>query len=153
ATSRPSTGRASMLDILTYPFMQRALIGGILVGLLASYYGPIVIQRNMAFLGSGLAHAAFGGIALGIMLRVEPLYIAAPYTVAVAIAIVWVSRNSKLSTDTLIGVFFAASMALGMVFLALAPGYGGDPMAFLFGDLLAVTHADIAASIAVVIAT
>lgn len=142
-----------MVEALTYPFMQRALIGGLLVGFLASYYGPIVVQRNLAFLGSGLAHAAFGGIALGIMLRVEPLYIAVPYTVAIAIAIVWAGRNSKLSNDTLIGVFFAASMAFGIIVLDLSPGFGGDPMAFLFGELLAVTKADLIATALVVLAT
>ncbi len=135
-----------MLEILSYPFMQRALIGGLLVGFLASYYGPIIVQRNMAFLGSGLAHAAFGGVALGIMLRVEPLYVAVPYTVAIAIAMTWASTRTRLSNDTIIGVFFAASMAVGMVLLALAPGYGGDPMAFLFGDLLSVTRTDLAAA-------
>ena len=142
-----------MLEILTYPFMQRALIGGLLVGFLASYYGPIVVQRNMAFLGSGLAHAAFGGVALGIMLRVEPLYIAAPYTVLIALVIMWAGGRTKLSNDTLIGVFFAASMAAGMILLALSPGYGGDPMAFLFGDLLAVTTADLIATGVVVVGT
>lgn len=142
-----------MLEMLSYPFMQRALAGGLLVGFLASYYGPIVVQRKMAFLGSGLAHAAFGGVALGIFMGVEPLYVAGPYTVAVAIAIVWASRNSTLSNDTLIGIFFAASMAFGLVLLALAPGYGGDPMAFLFGDLLAVTTADIVATAGVTVAT
>ena len=61
-----------MAEILSLPFMQRALLGGILVGFLASYYGVFVVQRGLSFMGSGLAHAAFGGIALVLLLRTEP---------------------------------------------------------------------------------
>jgi zinc transport system permease protein len=134
-----------MIDILGYPFMQRALIGGLLVGFLASYFGPLVVQRNMAFLGSGLAHAAFAGVALGMVLGIQPLLVAAPYTVALAIAIIWAGDHAWawLSADTIIGVFFAASMAVGIILLSFAPGYGADPMTFLFGDLLAVTAGDL----------
>lgn len=70
--------------------MQRALIAGVLVGILASYYGVFVIQRGLGFLGSGLAHAAFGGVALGILLEQEPLLIAVPFTIFVAIGITYV---------------------------------------------------------------
>ena len=55
-----------MIEALTFPFMQRALAAGVLVALLASYYGVFVVQRGLSFLGSGLAHAAFGGVALGL---------------------------------------------------------------------------------------
>lgn len=142
-----------MIEPFLLPFMQRALLGGLMVGLLASYYGPFVVQRKMAFLGNGLAHAAFGGVALGILLRSEPLWFALPFTVAVAVAMVWVRERGALADDTVIGVFFALSMALGMVFIAMSRDFTGDAFRFLFGSILAVGPADLAASGAVLLAT
>lgn len=132
-----------LLEILSLPFMQRALIAGLLVGFLASYYGVFVIQRGLSFLGSGLAHAAFGGIALGLLLDAEPLWIALPFTLAVAIGITWVRNFSKLGSDTAIGIFFAVSMALGIIFLFFRREYTGDAFTYLFGSILAVSKTDI----------
>ena len=142
-----------MLEPLTLPFMQRALVGGLMVGFLASYYGPFIVQRQLAFLGSGLAHAAFGGVALGILLNQQPLWVAVPFTVAVSIAIVWVRERSQLASDTTIGVFFAVSMALGIIFLSRTDGYAGDAFTYLFGSLLAVTTVDLWTTAAVVVMT
>ena len=132
-----------MLEVLSYPFMQRALVGGALAGFLLSYYGAFVVQRRLAFMGSGLAHAAFGGVALGILLNTQPLWVAVPFTVAVAVAIVAVRERTALAEDTSIGVFFAVSMALGIVFLSLKQGYAGDAFAILYGSILSVTTADL----------
>jgi len=125
------------------PFMQRALAAGLLVGLLASYYGVFVVQRGLGFLGNGLAHAAFGGVALGLLLGMEPLWIAAPFTVAVALIITWVRQRTSLGADTVIGVFFAVSMAAGIIFLALTERYTADAFSYLFGSILAVTDLDL----------
>jgi len=99
-----------MFEFILLPFMQRALIAGILVGFLASYYGVFVVQRGLGFLGSGLAHAAFGGVALGILLDQEPLLIAVPFTVLVAIGITYVKNKTNLAGDTTIGIFFSVSI-------------------------------------------
>lgn len=142
-----------MLEPLTLPFMQRALIGGLLVGFLASFYGPFIVQRRLAFLGSGLAHAAFGGVALGVLLGLEPLWVALPFTTIVALGMVWVREQTRLAEDTTIGIFFAVSMALGIIFLSLKEGYAGDAFTFLFGSLLAVGAADLYAAGAVTAGT
>ena len=63
-----------MFEIFSHSFIQRAFIGGLLIGFLASYYGVFVVQRGLSFMGSGLAHAAFGGVALGLVLQMEPLW-------------------------------------------------------------------------------
>jgi len=140
-----------MLEALSYPFMQRALIAGVLVGLTASFFGVFVVQRRMSFLGSGLAHAALGGVALGLFLETEPLFVAIPFTVAVALLIAWVRDRTELGGDT--AVFFSLSVALGVVLLALKSEYAVDAMAFLFGSVLAVTTGDILAVAAVAFAT
>lgn len=142
-----------MIEILSLPFMQRALIGAILVGFLASYYGVFIVQRGLSFLGSGLAHAAFGGVALGLLLQTEPLWVAVPFTVIVAIGIAWVRYRTELSGDTAVGIFFAVSMALGIVFLFLRREYSADAFTYLFGSILAITKTDILFALLIVLAT
>jgi zinc transport system permease protein len=132
-----------MIEIFSLPFMQRALIGGILVGFLASYYGVFVVQRGLSFMGSGLAHAAFGGIALGLLLNSEPLWVAVPFTILVSIGIVWVKDRTELGNDTAVGIFFSVSMALGIIFLFLRREYTADAFTYLFGSILAVRWTDI----------
>lgn len=133
----------SMPEFLTHPFMQRALLSGLLLSTLAGYYGVFVVQRRLSFLGAGLGHAAFGGIALGLFLGVQPLWIAIPYTVVVAAGISWVKNHTRLSGDTAIGVFFSVSVALGIVFLSLESGRNADAFSYLFGSILAVSYTDI----------
>ena len=142
-----------MFELLSLPFMQRAFIGGLLVGFLASYYGVFVVQRGLSFLGSGLAHAAFGGVALGLLLESEPLWIAVPFTILVAIGITWVKSKTKLGSDTTIGIFFSVSMALGIVFLFLRKQYSVDAFTYLFGSVLSVSYTDIIFTSLVVIVT
>lgn len=142
-----------MFDLLTLPFMQRALIAGVLIGFLASYYGVFVVQRGLSFLGSGLAHAAFGGVALGLLLESEPLWIAVPFTIIVAIGITWVKNRTELGSDTTIGIFFSVSMALGIIFLFLRKQYSIDAFTYLFGSILSVTIIDIIFAASIVLVT
>ena len=132
-----------MSDLLQFPFMQRAFIGGIIIGILCGYYGSFIVQRKMSFLGSGLAHAAFGGVALGLLLNTEPLYTAVPFTVLIAAGIVFVRQRTTLSPDTSIGIFFSLAVALGIVFLSLKENYTVDAFTYLFGSILTVTTEDI----------
>ncbi len=142
-----------MAEILSFPFMQRALVGGLLVGFLASYYGVFVVQRGLGFLGSGLAHAAFGGVALGLLLNTEPLWVAVPFTLLVALGIAWVHNRTKLSGDTAVGIFFSVAMALGVIFLTLRRQYTADAFTYLFGSILAVSTADLILALGVLMLT
>jgi len=142
-----------MIEFISLPYMQRALLGGVLVGFLASYYGVFVIQRKLSFLGSGLAHAAFGGIALGILLSIEPLWVAVPFTILVAVGIAWVSDRTELGGDTAVGIFFSVSMALGIIFLFLKRTYTSDAFSYLFGSILVINWNDILIASLVMIIT
>ena len=130
-------------------FMQRALLGGVAIALMAGLLGVFVVQRGLAFLGDGLAHASFGGIALGALasygfgalgVLAEPLVVALPFTLLVALGIAAVRDRTELSSDTAIGVFFALSVALGILFLSLIPPDRNvvDVWHLLFGSILAV---------------
>ncbi len=142
-----------MFEFLLLPFMQRAIIAGVLVGILASYYGVFVVQRGLGFMGSGLAHAAFGGVALGILLEQEPLLIAVPFTILVAIGITYVKNNTNLAGDTTIGIFFSVSMALGIIFIFMKRQYTSDAFNYLFGSILAVSFTDVIIPAVLVIIT
>lgn len=142
-----------MADLFTLPFMQRALVAGILIGFIASYYGVFIVQRGLSFLGSGLAHAAFGGVALGILLDKEPLYIAVPFTLIVSFLIVLLREKTRLGADTAIGILFSVSVALGIIFLSLKSGFAPDAFAYLFGSILSVTIVDLIVSSALAIIT
>jgi zinc transport system permease protein len=144
---------ATWSELLGAAFVQRALLAGLMVGLLTSYYGVFVVQRQMSFMGNGLAHAAFGGVALGLLIGWQPLWVALPFTVATAIGIVWVEQRTRIAGDTAIGIFFATTMALGVLFLSMRTTYSADAFSILFGDLLFITVADLWAAGAMVAAT
>ena len=123
--------------------MRRALVAGVIVGVLASYYGVFVVQRRLSFLGVGLSHAAFGGVALGLLLQINPIWTALPFTVAVALGITAVTHTGTVSGDTAIGVFFSAALAIGVVLLTFKQSYTTDAFTYLFGSILAVRPVDL----------
>lgn len=132
-----------MIELLQEPFVIRAVIAGVLLGFVASYFGAFVVQRRMSFLGDGLAHAAFGGVAIGLFLGTSPLAIAVPFTLLTALAITYMKEKTKLESDTSIGIFFAVSVAIGIVFITLNKKYSADAFSYLFGSIVAVSTEDI----------
>jgi zinc transport system permease protein len=140
------------MDFLSEPFslayMRHALLAGLLVGGLCALIGTFVVQRGLAFLGDGLSHAAFGGIALGLLLGVaveRATWVAVPFTVLVALGIGFVLRRGRLKGDVATGVFFAVSFALGILFLNLRPDDAPpvDLESMLFGSVLAINTQDL----------
>jgi len=142
-----------MIEALSMPFMQRAIIAGVLVALLAGFYGAFVVQRGLSFLGSGLAHAAFGGVALGLLLEGEPLLVALPFTMVTALGITWIKNRTRLGPDTAVGILFSIAMALGVIFIAMRDQYSTDAFAYIFGSILSVNTADIYAAVGMLIFT
>jgi zinc transport system permease protein len=132
-----------MIDFLSTGFLQRALMAGILVSLLCGVLSIFVILRRMAFIGVGISHSAFGGVALGFLLEVNPLWTGIGFSVLVALLIEWAHTHTRVEEDTAIGIFFAASMALGVVFLHLSRTYNVDVFGFLFGNILAIDRAQL----------
>ncbi|PIQ63305.1 MAG: manganese transporter [Bacteroidetes bacterium CG12_big_fil_rev_8_21_14_0_65_60_17] len=128
---------------LSYPFMQRAVLAGLLLSVVAGYYGSFVVQRRMSFLGAGLAHAAFGGIALGLLLGAEPLWVALPFTAVVATLIHVLRSTRQISSDTAIGILFSVSVALGLLFLSMREGSPVDAFSYLFGSILGLGWLDV----------
>lgn len=132
-----------MLEILGYTFMQRALAASILIGTVTAVIGVYVVLRGLAFIGAGIAHASFGGVALGFLLGVNPVLTAVLFCLGTAWGIAWTSRRAEVREDTAIGIFFAATMALGILLIGLMGEYNVDLFGYLFGSVLSVTREDL----------
>lgn len=128
-----------MLEVLAYPFMQRALLAGLLVGVMTSLLGVLVVLRRSAFFGDAIAHAALSGVALGVLLGWPPLLGALAVGVGIALALHAVERRSQLAVDTVLGFVLPFFLALGVLILSLSPGYQPELVSFLFGSILTVS--------------
>ena len=131
-----------MLDILQFPFMQRALLVGVLLAALLALLGVFVMLRRMSFFADGIAHASLAGVALGIIFSLSPLAVALALTTVFAVIIWRLEHSEILAADTVIGIIFTSGMALGVLLLALQPGYQPELMSFLFGNILAIQSSD-----------
>jgi ABC-type Mn2+/Zn2+ transport system permease subunit len=123
--------------------MERALLGGILVGTICAVIGTYVVLRGLAFIGDALAHAAFPGVVIAYMLKVNIYLGAAIFTVGTALGIAFVSRRARTSYDTTIGILFAGAFALGILLMSTIQGYTADLFSFLFGNILGVSTTDL----------
>lgn len=134
----------AMLDLFLLPFMQRAFIAGGFLALLLAALGIFVGLRKMAFFGDGIAHASLAGIAIGILSGVAPLPVAIVWSVGIALLIYLLEKSTRLPSDTLIGIFFTASMALGVVLMSFTKGFQPELITFLFGSILSIASMDLA---------
>jgi ABC-type Mn2+/Zn2+ transport system permease subunit len=131
------------MEILSYAFMQRALVAGALIGVICAVIGVYVVLRGLSFIGAGIAHASFGGVAIGFLTGINPVWTAVAFCLGIGWAIGLVSRKGKVKEDTAVGIFFASTMALGILLIGLMRGYNQDLFAYLFGSILAVTSTDL----------
>lgn len=129
---------------LEYPFMQRALIVSLMMGTLCPLLGVFVVIRRMSFFGDAIAHSAFTGIALGLLLGVDPSLSSVGFAVLIALGMGVLQARSAIPSDTIIGVFFAGAAALGILLIGLLQGYRTNLFAYLFGDVLTVSRTDLA---------
>lgn len=132
-----------MIEILGYEFMQNAFLAGMMLSVVLAVVSFFVVLRRLSFVGVGVAHSAFGGVALGSLLGISPTLTAVGFAVIVSNAIGYIGKQGKLSTDTTIGIFFSLSMALGVIFIGMSDQYNVDLFGFLFGNILAITRYDL----------
>ncbi len=136
-----------MIELLRYDFMQRALLAGLVIGTVCAVIGVYVVLRGIAFIGAGISHAAFGGVALGFAAGMDPVIAAVIFCLGVSWFIGIVSKRGEMREDTVVGVFFAATMALGVLVIGLARGIPqADLFGYLFGSILAVSKSDLIVS-------
>jgi ABC-type Mn2+/Zn2+ transport system permease subunit len=135
------------VEIFQYTFMQRALISATLIGALCALIGVYIVLRSMSFIGAGIAHASFGGVALGFLVHINPFFTTIAFSTLTAWAIAFVSEKQKVREDTAVGIFFASTMAFGVLLIGLMRGYNVDLFSYIFGNILAVSRFDIYAGL------
>lgn len=129
--------------LFQYSFLQNAFISSILASIACGIIGTIIVEKKLVMMSGGIAHTAFGGIGMGYFLKIEPIIGALVFSVSAALGIATINRKSDTNTDLLIGIFWSMGMALGILFIALTPGYPPDMSSYLFGDILTVSSMDL----------
>ncbi|HPG38082.1 MAG TPA: metal ABC transporter permease [bacterium] len=136
-----------MIDLLHYSFMQRALLVSTVTGILCAVIGVYVVLRGMAFIGAGISHASFGGVALGFLTGINPFFTAVIFCILTAWGIGIISEKNRVREDTAVGIFFASTMAFGVLLIGFIKGYNVDIFGYIFGNILAVTNFDVWVSV------
>jgi len=131
------------LELLEFPFMQRALIGGILTGLMGGILGSFTILRQLSFFSDALGHSALLGISLGLLLGLNPSLVLLPFAVVFAFGIAYLLQQTELWTDALLNIVYSSSLAVGIIILSFVDQYKGSIDSLLFGDILAVGEGDL----------
>lgn len=144
------------MDILQYGFMQRALIAGFFVSITCAVLGVFLILKRDAMIGHGLSHVTFGGVALGLLLHIDPFFSALAVSIVAGLGILKLKEKAGLHGDTGIGIFSSIGIAFGVVAATVANGLNVEIFGYLFGSILAITTGEVWASVAltfVVLAT
>ncbi len=135
---------SGFLDALFhYPFLQHALLGGLLASIGCGMIGSYVVVKRIGFLAGGISHTVLGGMGIAFFLGLNPLGGALVTALLAALLIGWVSLAGKEHEDTLIGALWAIGMAIGVLFVSQTPGYNINLMSYLFGNILMVPTADL----------
>jgi len=132
-----------MLDILSYEFIQNAIIAGLLVSFASGIIGSLIVVNRMVFLAGGIAHTSYGGIGIAVYFGLPIFLGASTFAVLAALLMAIITLNQRDKIDTFIGLIWAVGMAIGIIFVDLTPGYNVDLMSYLFGSILAVSSDDL----------
>ena len=132
-----------MNGILSYEFMQNAILVGIMASVICGVIGPFIVARRMVFISGGLSHTAFGGLGIAYWLGIHPLFGATAFVLASAFLIARMEEKKLNQNDLFIGILWAVGVAIGIIFIHMTPGYAPDLMTFLFGNILTVPRLDV----------
>jgi zinc transport system permease protein len=134
----------SFLEFISYGFVQRALIAGILIGLSAAMLGVFLVLKRLSLIGDSLSHVALTGVAAGMIIKISPLFAALPIVAVSGFALFKITNNKKIYADSALGIVSAAGLSLGLIITALGGGFNADLSGFLFGSILTVSASEIA---------
>jgi zinc transport system permease protein len=144
---------SDFLDLLQFPFMQRAIAGSILLGLLGGLLGCFVTLRQLSFFSHAVGHAALVGIAIGVLLQVPPIWTFLPFTLAFGLIVLYLIEQTDLWSDSVLNIVLSGALAIGVILTSFIQGYRGNLMGVLFGDILAINNTDIVLTILLLIAS
>lgn len=136
-----------MIDFLSYGFIQRAMITGFFIAVLCSFLGFFLVLRRLSLIGDGLAHVAFGSVAVALFLKTFTLYVSIPVVMLSSLGILKLIEKAKLHGDAAIGIVSSLGIATGILLASLAGGFNIDLFSYLFGNILAISYEEMILSI------
>ena len=136
-----------LIQMFSYPFMQRALIAGVLVSLCAALLGVSLVLKRYSMIGDGLSHVSFGALAIAVALGMTPLYFSIPVVVLAAFFLLRMASHPHWNSDAAIAVMSASSLAIGIIVISRTTGMTTDVDNYMFGIVLAMSKADVALSV------
>ncbi len=137
---------STALNLFTYPFMQRALLGGILTGLTGGILGSFTVVRQLSFFSDALGHSALLGISIGVVSGLSPSIVVLPFALLFAVGVTYLIEKTDLWTDALLNIVYSSSLAISIVVLSAEGSYQAGINNLLFGDILGVLPADLVVS-------
>lgn len=132
-----------MLNVFQYGFMIRALEVGILIGAISPLIGIFLVLRRYSLIADTLSHVSLAGIALGLLLKINPLFTAIGASVLSSIAIERLRLSKKIYGESALSIFLSGSLALAIVLISLAHGFSANLFNYLFGSIIAVKQSDV----------
>jgi len=132
-----------MLDIFTYSFMIKAFIAGIVIGTIAPLIGTFLVARRFSLIADTLGHISLAGIALGLLLHINPILTALVASIATAILVDKIRQNKHISGESALAMLLSGGLALAIVLIGLAQGFNVDLLSYLFGSITTVTSFDL----------
>lgn len=137
----------TILELLSFPFLQRAFLVGSLIAISSSFLGIFLILRKYSMIGDGLAHVSFATVALALLLNTSPLIVSIVIVTFASLLILKLSEENKIGGDAAIALVSSTSVALGVFISSLASGFNVDLFSYLFGSILIISKVDVVLSI------
>ncbi|NMG18507.1 metal ABC transporter permease [Brasilonema bromeliae SPC951] len=140
-----------LVSLLQFPFMQRAIAGAVLMGILGGLLGSFVTLRQLSFFSHAVGHAALVGVALGVILQLNPTWMLLPFTLIFGLVVLYFMDKTDLASDSVLSIVLSGALAVGVILTSLIQGYRGNLMSVLFGDILAIDSTDLILSLLVLV--
>ena len=137
----------NILQMFSYPFMQRALIAGVLVSLCAALLGVSLVLKRYSMIGDGLSHVSFGALAVAVALGFTPLWFSIPVVILAAFFLLRMANNPHWNSDAAIAVMSASALAIGILVISQTTGMTTDVDNYMFGSVLAMRREDVVLSV------
>lgn len=138
--------------IITQPFLQRALVAGVLLSLCAALLGVSLVLKRFSMIGDGLSHVGFGALAIACAANVAPLYFSLPVVIVAAFLLLRMSESGRIKGDAAIALISTGALAVGVMVTSLTTGMNIDIYNYMFGSILTMSNADVALSVVLSIA-
>ncbi len=131
------------IELFTFPFMQRAILGGILLGILGGILGSFLILRRLSLFGETVGHSGMLGIVLAALLQLPTNWTLIIFTVLYGLGVLYLIDRTNLGSDTILCITLASSISLGTIGLNFLKGYRGNLLSILLGDILSISNTDL----------